>query len=177
MTSESAAPPDDREEFLARYLAAQPSLRSYLQAVVGPGADADDVLQEVSLAMWREFARFDRDRPFIAWAIGIARNHVARWRRGRGIAARRFSPQAEAALAVAYEELDDGLVERRTALRGCIDRLGPQARELLELRYRRGLDLADLARLRASSVNAVNKALGRIRRLLGDCADRAASAR
>lgn len=171
----SSAPVDDaaRERFLTNFLVAQPSVRSYVQALVGAEADCDDLVQEISLTLWREFAHYDPSRPFIAWAIGIARNHVARFRRNHAVQRRRFSAQAEEALSVAFVELEDGLRERRSLLQTCLEHLGPQARELLQMRYQQGMDLAQIAAERASSVNAVNKALGKIRRLLVDCTGRA----
>lgn len=173
MTVPPSAPGPDREVFLARFLEILPSLRSYLEAVVGVASDADDLVQEVSLALWREYDRYDPTRPLLGWALGIARNHAARWRRDRVVARRRFSPEAEAALAIAYQELEDELAGRRVALRDCVQRLSTHARDLLALRYERGLELAEIARLRDSSLNAINKALGKVRRLLALCAERA----
>lgn len=166
-----ASPVDDadRERFLTSFLVAQPSLRSYVQALVGPDSDSDDLLQEISLTLWRQFAQYDPQRPFIAWAIGIARNQVARYRRDHAIRKRRFSERAEAALGVAFTELEDEFGERRSALRACLERLGPRAQELLRLRYQQGMELADIASTQTSTVNAVNKALGKIRRLLLQC--------
>ncbi len=164
------------ERFLTSFLLAQPSLRSYLQSLVGEGADCDDIVQEVSLILWREFANYDPERPFIAWAIGIARNQVALYRRQSAVQRRRFNPQAEAALSIAFVELEDEFREQRLVLKNCLERLGPQAHELLCLRYQLGKELAVIAVERASSVNAVNKALGKIRRLLLDCTGRAGAA-
>lgn len=167
----STTPRDEaeRERFLTSFLTAQPSLRSYVQALVGPASDCDDLIQEISLTLWRQFAQYDPARPFIAWAIGIARNQVARYRRDHAVQRRRFSERAEVALGVAFAELEDEFAERRSALRACLERLGPKAQELLRLRYQQDMDLADIATVQTSSVNAVNKALGKIRRLLVQC--------
>jgi len=163
--------PDDdhRADFLGRFMAAQPSLRSYIQALVGHEADVDDIIQDASLVLWREYHRYDRSRPFSGWAFGIARNHIARWRDERRSNRRRFSSNVEEALAVAYEEIEDELHEQRAALSDCLSRLGNQGREILELRYKQGLSLAEIATARGSTVNAVNKVLGKLRRLLLDC--------
>ena len=46
----------------------QPQLRAFIRAVLpGPGP-RDDVMQEVSLALWRAFDRYDPARPFGPWA-------------------------------------------------------------------------------------------------------------
>ncbi len=169
----ASAQPSTHEQFLTRFLAIQPSLRSYVQALVGPESDCDDLIQEISLVLWREFPHYDSQRPFIAWAIGIARNQVARYRRDHAIRRRRFSDQAEAALGVAFIELEDEFRERRSALRTCLGRLGPKAHELLRMRYQQGMDLAAIAHEQASTVNAINKSLGKIRRLLLECTGRA----
>src|SRR5688572_4789023 len=133
--SDDATKQERDQEFLTRYLAIQPALRSFLSTMVGGAADVDDVIQEVSLALMSSYDSYDRSRPFIGWALGVARNHAARWHRGRWSSARRFSPAAEAALAVAYQEVEDELSERRGALRSCVERLGSESRELLRLRY------------------------------------------
>jgi RNA polymerase sigma-70 factor (ECF subfamily) len=163
---------DANSAFMAHYLEVQPALYSYLVALVAH--DADDVLQEVSIALMTSYARYDASRPFIGWALGIARNHVARWRRGRATA-RRFGPVAEESLAVAYEDLESELGEERRALRDCVSRLGPEARELLRLRYEAHLPLAELARVQATTLGAVSKSLGRIRRVLSLCTERASA--
>jgi RNA polymerase sigma-70 factor, ECF subfamily len=161
-----------QEQFVAQFVASQGSLRSYIQTLVGFSADADDVMQELSLTLWREYEHYDHTRPFIAWAFGIAKNHIARWRTTSAINRRRFSPEAEAALAVAYEQLEDELRERRTVLAQCIERLGQQAHELLDQRYRKNFDLQKIADMHQSSVNAINKKLGRIRQILTECTGR-----
>ncbi len=160
------------EQFVAQFVASQGSLRSYIQTLVGYSADADDVMQELSLTLWREYEHYDQRRPFIAWAFGIAKNHIARWRTKSAINRRRFSPEAEAALAVAYEQLEDELRERRTVLADCMERLGQQAHQLLDQRYQQKFDLIKMAELHKSTVNAINKKLGRIRQVLIDCTGR-----
>jgi RNA polymerase sigma-70 factor, ECF subfamily len=163
---------DVRERFMALYLEAQPSLRSYCRALMPSAADADDLLQEVSVVLWRRVADYDAERSFLGWSIGIARNQAARWRRSRARSRLAFSAEAEDALARAYEELEDDLAGHRAALRDCIARLGDHGRDLLTQRYAEGLSLAEIAQRRGSSLNAVNKALGKMRRLLLDCAGR-----
>jgi RNA polymerase sigma factor (sigma-70 family) len=47
-------------------------------------ADAEDVVQEVFLVMWRRWAEYDRSRPLRAWLSGIA-FRVAYHHRGRAV--------------------------------------------------------------------------------------------
>lgn len=165
-------PDDAGDAFLGRYLQAQESLRAYVQALVRDPHAADDILQETGLALWRGRADYDPARPFLPWALGVARNQVARWRRDRARDRLRFAPEIEEGLAVAFAELEDELDDRRAALHDCLERLGERSRALLDERYAAEASLQAMAAAHGQSVNAVNKALGKLRRLLLDCAGR-----
>ena len=160
---------EDRSEFLKLFLKVQPAVRSYLLSLLRNGVDADDVFQEVSLVLWERFGDYDDRYPFLNWAFGIARNHVARWRRAAPRAKAWLPPDVEEKLAVTYAELEDELAPRRTALRNCVEKLGVHARELLSLRYEKLWSLQQIAQARGMTLNAVNKALGKIRKALSEC--------
>lgn len=61
----------DREALELLLLHVQPSLRRYLTAVVGP-SDADDVLQEVLLQIYRKVKWLHAPELFPSWAFRIA---------------------------------------------------------------------------------------------------------
>lgn len=46
-------------------------VHAYLRRLVGPD-DADDVLQQTFLEVWRSRARYDPDRPLVPWVVAIA---------------------------------------------------------------------------------------------------------
>ena len=77
----------DRQEAIEEiYLALGPTVRSYLQRLVGPD-DADDVLQRVFYEVWRHNGRYDPSRSLTAWVLGIARKRaIDHLRRRRHIA-------------------------------------------------------------------------------------------
>jgi RNA polymerase sigma-70 factor (ECF subfamily) len=66
----------------------------------------------------------------------------------------------------------DRLEERSQALARCIDRLPGRHRDLLQRRYRDGQAIEVVARQVRRSVDAVYRALSRIRRRLHDCVSR-----
>ena len=159
----------DQSEFLKLFLKVQPAVRSYLLSLLRNAVDADDVFQEVSLVLWERFGDYDDKFPFLNWAFGIARNHVARWRRASPRSRAWLPPDVEEKLAVTHAELEDELAPRRVALRTCVEKLGAHARELLSLRYEQLQSLQQIAQGRGMTLNAVNKALGKIRKFLSDC--------
>jgi len=163
----------DRLKFMRMYLAAQPPIRSYLLSLLRDAADADDVFQEVSLVLWERFGDYDDHHPFLNWAFGIARNHVARWRRSRSRTRVWLPPEVEEKLAETAAELEEELAPQRKVLEACLRKLGGHARDILALRYQQGLSLQQIASIKRMTLNAVNKALGKIRGALMDCARQA----
>jgi RNA polymerase sigma-70 factor, ECF subfamily len=165
-----------RDEFLRHYVKAQASLRSYLFSLLRRADDAEDVFQEVSLVLWNQFSEYDPAYPFLNWAFGIARNQAARWRRGRARTRPWLPPEVEEKLAATQAELEDELAGRRGSLRYCVEKLGAHARDILKLRYEELWSLQRIAEARRMSLNAVNKALGKIRKFLSDCAGQVSEA-
>ncbi|MFE1953274.1 RNA polymerase sigma factor [Streptomyces sp. NPDC059524] len=86
-TAVERAQDGDEAAFSALYRAVQPGLDGYLRGLVGEGAD------QVAAAVWREIARdlarFRGDgNGFRGWTANIARRHVRRHRRQRGVPSR-----------------------------------------------------------------------------------------
>ena len=151
---------------------AQPAVSAFVHALVGDRAARDEVLQEVALAILESFDRYDDARPFLPWALGIARNEVANARR-RG---RRFpallTEAAEGALADAVAAVSDDERVRLAHLSDCIARLEGRPREICDLRYRTGLSPARIADALGMQPNTVSKALERVRAELRECIER-----
>jgi DNA-directed RNA polymerase specialized sigma24 family protein len=70
------------------------------------------------------------------------------------------------------DDLEDG-AERVAALRRCVDKLEKSQRELIEMRYRREVPLADLARRVGRSAAALSMSLFRLRAALEKCMENA----
>jgi RNA polymerase sigma-70 factor (ECF subfamily) len=61
---------------------------------------------------------------------------------------------------------------RARALRDCLEQLTPRSRQLVDLRYHEALALPGIAEQTGSTLEAVHKALVRIRQRLRDCVER-----
>jgi RNA polymerase sigma-70 factor, ECF subfamily len=160
--------------FLRLFLQNGRRLYAYILTLLPHRADADDVLQEASLVMWD---KFDEARPpddFTAWGCRIAYfkvlDHYKKNRRGRVC----FSQAMLERVAEAAVEHAGGLQldERREALAGCIEKLNPRDRDLLQRRFAEGATTQSTAAQVGRSVEAVYKALAKIRRALFDCVTR-----
>lgn len=151
---------------------AQPVVSAFVGSVVRDFAARDDVLQETAVAVIEAFDRYDPERPFVAWAMGIAQNQVRlyfrRLHRDRLV----FDDELLVQLAAAFEETSRAEAQPLGHLRGCLDQLEGRSRELCDLRYGRDLKPAAIASALGMSANAVAKALQRIRDQLRACIER-----
>ncbi len=68
-------------ELLVRLLTRhQEELFRYIFSLLPHEEDAKDVLQETSVALYRKFADYDPERPFLAWAYSFAHLEVLKQR-------------------------------------------------------------------------------------------------
>jgi len=146
-------------------------LRGFIFALLADRSAVDDVLHEVLLTATAKRADFTPGTDFLAWTRAIARlkvlEHVQRT--GKSVA---ISDEAWQSLAIAAPEADDAWEPRRSALQGCLEKLAPRARELVNLRYSdERLGMEDIAARVSWSVGAVKVALSRARKSLWDCVE------
>jgi RNA polymerase sigma-70 factor, ECF subfamily len=158
------------ERFMALYSGHQRRLYLYAMTLLPASVDADDVLQEANLVLWRKFEQYEPNTNFFAWACQIIRYEVLKYREKRARAARLLDPDvfeqlAEAAISQ-VEHLDEF---HRRALVDCMERLSAGDRDLMRQRYSEAMEVQRIAASMNRSPNAVSKSLGRIRRLLLDC--------
>jgi RNA polymerase sigma-70 factor (ECF subfamily) len=110
-------------------------------------ADAEEVVQEVFLQVWREASRYDpaRGTPQ-AWLVMVARTRaIDKLRAGR----RHGDQRRETAILAQHESpaprrADDETADRQLVL-GVLARLSPAHRQVLELAYYEGLTQTEIA--------------------------------
>lgn len=158
---------------------AQPAVSAFVTSVVRDFRDRDDVLQDVAVAVVESFEKWDTERPFVAWAMGIARNQVGLYlrRRRRDRQVLDFDPETMDSLVVAFSSVAEESEPRLDDLQECLKSLEGRARTMCELRYQQDLKPAAIADMIGMTANAVAKSLQRIREQLRDCIDHKASAR
>jgi RNA polymerase sigma-70 factor (ECF subfamily) len=171
---EQRTQPDQRRtaEFIELYSACQHSLYVYIVTLIGNPVDAHDVLQDVNLVLWEKFEQFRPGSNFRAWAREIARYRVLRYRQMRANDAPMLDPRVLETLAARLDDAGQPHDELYAdKLLDCISQLSDADRQLIELRYRRKVQVKDLSRQLSRSENAVSQSLGRIRRLLRKCVE------
>jgi RNA polymerase sigma-70 factor (ECF subfamily) len=163
---------DRRAEFLQLFVEAEGSIRAFTATLIRDRHAREDVVQEIALTLWKEFHRYDPQRPFGAWARGVAANKVMqRWDQA-GRTPRPFSPEAVQALLDACDRAEVKASWRAEALEDCVEQLPEKSRRLLTLRYGESSKIERIAAELNSTVDAVYQALSRLRIRLAECVER-----
>ncbi len=151
---------------------AQPSVDRFIRSFVHRRADADDVLQEVALAVVDGYESYDPARPFLGWALGIARHVVIGHLRNKYRDRHVYDAHAIERVAVAFERIDPPFNDMKDALGQCIATVSGRNRSVLQLRYTQGLDHRHIAERMKMTANNVGVLLHRVRKSLRECVER-----
>jgi RNA polymerase sigma-70 factor, ECF subfamily len=114
--------------------------------IVGTREEAEDVMQEVWLQVWRTSSSYDvRRGPLPAWLLTITRTRALdRVRSGSARARREDQARNDAPVAVMPANHTEH-ASSREAVRRAFDKLEPHHRQVLELAYWQGLSQAEIA--------------------------------
>jgi RNA polymerase sigma-70 factor (ECF subfamily) len=163
---------NDQEHFTRLWTSHQSSVANYVHALVRDRSAAEDVLQETALLIFRRFEEYDAMRPFVAWALGIARCKVMGLRRDAARSRLVFDEEALLRFTESWAEQSVGQSERGAALENCIDKLADHARRVVRLRYFDDLTADQIAAKTGGSGPVIRVTLQRIREQLRDCVER-----
>ena len=161
-----------RENLTRCWLAAEPALRAYVAAAVRSVADREDVLQQVALTVARRFEEYDERRPFVAWALWLAKSRIVDFYRSQGRQRLVLTDGLLDRAAGLLVERHASLSPRREALERCLEGLPQRSKTLIRLRYHDGLKTEQIAAAVRSTPGSVRVALFRIRESLAACIER-----
>jgi RNA polymerase sigma-70 factor (ECF subfamily) len=166
------ADPKHTEQIMQLLTQYQRRLHVYIRSLVPNRTDAEEVLQEVNLFIWRQADEFKLGTDFGAWAYKIAYYHVLTYRKRLARQKLRFSDalmEQLAESAAASAEMTD---QRQEALEKCIEKLRKEDRDLVRLRYEVGGTAQALANKLGRTAKAIYYALNRIHLSLLTCIER-----
>ena len=165
---------DRGEELMTLIVSSQKPLYAYIRTLAGPASDVDDILQEVNLVLWRKGHEFEGRGQFLSWACHIAYIQVLAYcqkrRREKQVY---FDESVLSDLAEYVSGEVERIDERLEALRGCLAKLSPERRRMIQLRYEEGGSVQKGCRRNLDRpVGSVRVALHRMRHLLAECIER-----
>ena len=144
--------------------------------ILGDRSDAEDVLQEVFVQVWRQAGRYRRGRSSVStWLVLITRSRSIDRLRSRNVkrrtalAAHREEPSAHTSPEGVRIVLRD---ERRKRLSGALAELPEKQRKVLEMAYYQGLTQREIAEATETPLGTVKTrtllAMRKLRQTLED---------
>jgi RNA polymerase sigma-70 factor (ECF subfamily) len=173
--------PLSADQFVVLIARHERRVRSFIATLTTCRSDVvDEVLQATFLTAWQKLDTFTYlepapDEELVRWMCTIARFQVLAYLRRYGSSRVAFDASMVEQLAQSCVENTDVLESRHRALKSCLEKLTPPQREMLSLRYWRGISIKELAAQRGQEAGAVYTALSRIRKGLEQCIRRTMS--
>jgi RNA polymerase sigma-70 factor, ECF subfamily len=162
-------------EIVARaWVLAQPVVDAFISAAVRNHADAQDILQDVAVAVLdsKSTPPPGAHGEFTAWTLGIARHKIADYFRRMKRLQVTMGDQVLQVVADAFAAGPEVWTAESHALELCLAHVKGDARQLLELRYRDGHSPQEMAGKLGRTAEAIRAALLRVRRSLRECIER-----
>ena len=130
----------------------------------------EDILQETSIAVIQNARKYNPDRPFLAWALGITRNQalkaVNKSSRHPYVMSNEILEKIEDKLASDEPAIEDF---RYPALKECLMEMSPENRRVLKMKYIEKMSAEQIALHVQRTETATFSLLQRLRVSLAKC--------
>lgn len=129
------------EVLIKRYLK---PIYSFTFRFVGDGQTAEDITQETFVKVWRNLKKFDKNKKFKTWIFAIAKNTCFDWQKKKKTLPLYFAENIRDPSPVFNEPLDR-----------ILERLSPQYRMVLFLRYNDHFTFREIAESLGEPINTI----------------------
>lgn len=166
--------PDEEEIFFKLFEDHQKRLYAFIRSMVFSAHDADEIMQETSIVIWKKMEEFQLGTNFLAWSFRIARFQVMNFQKKAVHAKKRvaFSEELMQELADTREKMEPELGHKWDVLDQCRRKLKEKDQKLLEQVYGLGMDVEELAKSLGRKATSIYRSLRRIRMSLEKCVEK-----
>jgi len=141
----------DEDAFRSVFARYAPSAKALAQRVVRRSHLAEEIVQEVFTAVWKDPGAYDQERGSVkGWLMGMVHHRAVDIVRREESQRRRAEAAIPEALGEQIDHADEvvqrlGLPEERRIVRGALDLLPAEQRTVLEMMYFEGLSQSQIA--------------------------------
>jgi RNA polymerase sigma-70 factor, ECF subfamily len=160
------------EEFVQVLTRNQRRILLFIHSVVPNWGDAEEVLQNTNLVLWRKSGEFEIGTNFYSWACSVAHLEVLKWRDRRARDSKTLSSEFIEEIGNELARQADSIDRRHQALAKCLDKLRDRDRELILLRYSDGATTQTVSKQLDRPIKSIYAAVNRIRECLMECINR-----
>jgi RNA polymerase sigma-70 factor, ECF subfamily len=152
----------DHEAFAELVAIFQPRLRAFLYKMLGVPGAVEDLAQDVWMDVFHDLGRLNDPGAFTPWFYRIARNRVYRAMRRRPIATESLPED----LADQSDDRPDFSAEEASQVKAAMDKISPEHREVLLLRFMEDMSYDDIAQVAGCQVGTVRSRIHNAKRVL-----------
>jgi RNA polymerase sigma-70 factor len=159
------------DEFMRLFSQHSRRIYQFLLTLTMNHTDAEEVYQNTCVILWKKFGAYEPTGSFYAWACRIGQLEFMQVRRKN----KRMQTVSDDVLNLLADQAiahADQLGAGQEALADCLDKLDSRDRQLIQERYYSERAPKEIARLHASSVHSIYRALARIHMSLRECVHR-----
>jgi len=163
-------PKVDQQTAMRLLMAERDRLFAYAWSIVRDVHTAEDVFQEVAVLAIERHDQMREPEHLLAWSRNVTRIKSLEALRKRGKQPAVLSEQTLELLDQDWRrQHEQPAGDLMDALHDCIERLPPNARKLVSMRYIEGLTSGRIAEVLQRNTDTVYKALSRAHRALAEC--------
>ncbi|MCM8541620.1 MAG: sigma-70 family RNA polymerase sigma factor [Lentisphaeraceae bacterium] len=162
---------DPTEEYLKLLAEHEYAIKVYIITMIPRIYDADDIMQDVRLTMWKKFDSFEIGTNFKAWALKIAYFKIMDFRKRKGRENKKLMFTDEF-----YDAIEDASIKlnfedngKRKSLLSCVGKLQDQHKQIISMRYKERLSIEKISENMGRTVTATYRVISRIRASLKKC--------
>ncbi len=160
---------NDNSDFARLMAQSHRNLSHYIYSLHPNASEADDILQETSISIYKHFDQYDGDRPFLPWAFKFAYFEVKRFRRSRARDRLVMNEELLDTIATERSDYQEELEQKRQRLVFCVRKLVEEDKKLIQWRYHTGRTIKEMAETLNLPVKRLYKRLERLRIVLHRC--------
>ena len=127
---------------------------NYLYKLIGDPSGADDIMQEVFLAVWKGAAKFQQRSSIKTWIYRIAYKQAISWLRKHPVNRELFELDE---IPIADNELEESVIIsiQHSSVQQAMNFLAPKQRAVLELAFDQGMSYVEIADVLSCPVGTV----------------------
>lgn len=148
-------------------------LEGFVISLVPNYADAEEVIQETKLRLWKQYHEYDVTKDFGAWACTIAYYQVLTMRNRSRSQHLKFGDAFLEKVAAEAVRDSEQVAYRQQVFADCLRKLGEAKQLLLRRCYGGQLTITQVAAELGRKAESVRQELVRVRRTLHRCIDQA----
>ena len=161
--------PNKPEIFISLLSQHERQLSVYVTMLIANQSDAEDILQQAKMVMWRSFDQFRQGTNFGAWSRKVALNQIMTFRKRQKRDLLYLSDELLEMIAADWEQNNELLSKQQMMLEQCIEKLPDNHQAILRSRYHNSNSIESIADKSQRTPGAVYRLLSRIRSNLHQC--------